>query len=208
MLKDIKKNRIVAIISESNDLRSDFNKKIIKKYKIKELKISSEKISDIFNSYKDLDILFELAKNIGLKKDVFNRNINMISESELHRINLLYQLLQDDEFLLIDDLFDILDNKNRTKLFKYVLKLKKYNNKTIFISTSNINNVYEIVDDIIYVNENDIIYDNKYDIYEKNDIKEKPEIINFVNMMKEKYPHISYKDSINELIKELYRELR
>ena len=31
---------------------------------------------------------------------------------------------------------------------------------------------------------------------------------NFVNMMKEKYPHISYKDSINELIKELYRELR
>ena len=53
-------------------------------------------------------------------------------------------------------------------------------------------------------------YDDKINIYKNKDenIRIKPFLISIVDKMKKKYPNMSYKDSINELIKELYREIR
>ena len=92
-------------------------------------------------------------------------------------------------------------------MIKILLKLKKYYNKTIFIYTNDLNNIYELIDDIIFIKDDRTYYDDKINIFQNN-INIEPEIISFTKKLKEKYPKIEYKDSINELIKELYRELR
>lgn len=202
MLDKIKNNRIIGILSDNSDDRINILEELCLKYKIK---------NNLDISNFDEETINNTLKLVGIKKELINKPIFELSETDKIKLKIFYMLLNNNDFIIFDEIFDILDNVNKPKMFKLVLKLKKYNNKTIFISTSDINNIFEIVDDIIYIKDNnEILYDDKYKLYEENELKQIPEIINFVNKVNLKYKdkHINYKDSINELIKELYRELR
>lgn len=199
MLK-LNNKKIIGVIGIK---RQEFINELYKKLKITILNFYDEDyIKDILVS----DKITEVLKMVGLKQDILNKKIEHLSESEIVKVKFAYYLIQNNDYIILDEYLDILDNRNKTKFFKIILKLKKYYDKTIIISTSNIDIIYELIDEIIYCNE-DIIYDDKYQIYKKNKIDQIPEIIEFAYLVKRKY-NIDYKDSINELIKELYRELR
>ena len=147
---------------------------------------------------------------VDLDDTLLDRKLSSLSDSELIKVEFAKILLLNPKIIFIKNIFTRLDMKNRNKFFKILIKLKKYYNKTIFIFSSEINSIYEFIDDIIYINsEEEYIYSNKFDLYENNkNLKNVPDIIYFTNLMKNKYHNMKYTDSINELIKELYREIR
>lgn len=198
-------NRIVAIV--------ELNKKNI--IRIDELDLDNNTIKDnleklMKDKYKD-DIknkrIEELFKMVSLPISFLDRKICTLSESEKIKFYFAQKLLDNSDTIVIDDFFKFLDIKNKNKIIKILIKLKKYYNKSIYIYTNDLNNIFEFIDDIIYIEGDKTYYNSKIDFFKENTILV-PEIITFTNLIKKKCYNIDYKDSINELIKEIYREMR
>ena len=97
---------------------------------------------------------------------------------------------------------------------KLLIKLKKFFNKKIVIVDSNIDDIYEFIDDVIIIDSGEILLSgNKYKVYDNIDLLEEkniriPSIITFIYKMKERGINIDNVDNTNELIKSIYREMR
>jgi energy-coupling factor transport system ATP-binding protein len=152
---------------------------------------------------------------LEIDKDLLDKSLYSISESELYKVMIASIMLCNPDNLVFDEVMFSLDYKSKTKLLKLLMKLKKFFNKTIIIICPNIDDIYEFIDDIIIIDEGKILlYGNKYDIYNNNYelLKEKniriPTIVEFINKMKEEGIKLDNVDTINELIKTVYREMR
>ena len=216
----ITENKIVAVTADNNLYIDNLYHELKKIYNFNDI----DDINDFYiNS--TIDYLTELIDKkkenyetrleevllmVDLDDTLLDRKLSSLSDSELIKVEFAKILLLNPKIIFIKNIFTRLDMKNRNKFFKILIKLKKYYNKTIFIFSSEINSIYEFIDDIIYINsEEEYIYSNKFDLYENNkNLKNIPDIIYFTNLMKNKYHNMKYTDSINELIKELYREIR
>lgn len=151
----------------------------------------------------------EVLRMVGLSQMHLSRFIYELSESEKMKVSIACMLFLNSKIIIIEDSLNILDNKTCNKILKILIRLKKYYDRTIFISGTNINCIYECLDDIIYLeNENNFKYADKYSIYCNNNLDVVPDVVKFTNLMRKKYRNMRYTDSINELIKELYREIR
>lgn len=156
----------------------------------------------------------EIIKMLEIDYGILEKSIYEISESEYCKVALASVLLYNPEIIVIDDFLDSLDNKNKEKIFKLFIKLKKFFNKKIVIITSNVDDIYEFIDYVIVVDEGNIILSgNKYEVYDNYELlKEKnihiPKIVTFIKKMREKNVMIDNVDTINELIKTIYREVR
>lgn len=216
----ITENKIVAVTADNNLYIDNLYHELKKIYNFNDI----DDINDFYMN-STIDYLTELIDKkkenyetrleevllmVDLDDSLLDRKLSSLSDSELIKVEFAKILLLNPKTIFIKNIFTRLDMKNRNKFFKILIKLKKYYNKTIFIFSSEINSIYEFIDDIIYINcEEEYIYSNKFDLYENNlNLKNIPDIIYFTNLMKNKYHNMKYTDSINELIKELYREIR
>ena len=216
----ITENKIVAVTADNNLYIDNLYHELKKIYNFNDI----DDINDFYMN-STIDYLTELIDKkkenyetrleevllmVDLEDTLLDRKLSSLSDSELIKVEFAKILLLNPKIIFIKNIFTRLDMKNRNKFFKILIKLKKYYNKTIFIFSSEINSIYEFIDDIIYINsEEEYIYSNKFDLYENNkNLKNVPDIIYFTNLMKNKYHNMKYTDSINELIKELYREIR
>ncbi|MBR2712769.1 MAG: hypothetical protein IKE73_03580, partial [Bacilli bacterium] len=99
-------------------------------------------------------------------------------------------------------------------IMKLFIKLKKFFNKKIVIVDSNIDDIYEFIDDVIIIDSGEILLSgNKYKVYDNIELLEEkniriPSIITFIHKMKERGINIDNVDNTNELIKSIYREMR
>lgn len=216
----ITENKIVAVTADNNLYIDNLYHELKKIYNFNDI----DDINDFYMN-STIDYLTELIDKkkenyetrleevllmVDLDDTLLDRKLSSLSDSELIKVEFAKILLLNPKIIFIKNIFTRLDMKNRNKFFKILIKLKKYYNKTIFIFSSEINSIYEFIDDIIYINsEEEYIYSNKFDLYENNkNLKNIPDIIYFTNLMKNKYHNMKYTDSINELIKELYRKIR
>lgn len=216
----ITENKIVAVTADNNLYIDNLYHELKKIYNFKDI----DDINDFYMN-STIDYLTELIDKkkenyetrleevllmVDLDDTLLDRKLSSLSDSELIKVEFAKILLLNPKIIFIKNIFTRLDMKNRNKFFKILIKLKKYYNKTIFVFSSEINSIYEFIDDIIYINsEEEYIYSNKFDLYENNkNLKNVPDIIYFTNLMRNKYHNMKYTDSINELIKELYREIR
>ena len=156
----------------------------------------------------------EIIKMLDIDVDILDNSIYDISESELSKVLIASVLLYNPEIIVIDEMLDSLDNNNKTKILKLIIKLKKFFNKTIVIVTSNIDDIYEFIDDIVIIDGgNVLLYGNKSIMFSNYDLLlEKririPSIVEFIKKMESNNVVLDKVDSINELIKTLYREIR
>ena len=157
----------------------------------------------------------EIITMLEIDNELLDKSVYSISESELYKVMIASIMLCNPDNLVFDEVLFSLDYKSKTKLLKLLMKLKKFFNKTIIIICPNIDDIYEFIDDIMIIDEGKILLSgNKYDIYNNNYelLKEKniriPTIVEFINKMKQEGIKLDNVDTINELIKTVYREMR
>ena len=206
--------KITGITSNSvDDINYFFDNNLSKKiYKISLNNIDyscNMSVKDYLLNYYKID---ELLKLLNLSSKIINREVNTLSFSEKVRIEIAFAIIKDYDNIYINNVLSCFDRKTRMYFCKLIIKLKNLYNKTIIISDINIDNIFELIDNLIIINDKDVIYNGeKYEFYasNKNNLFEKPlTIILKEEIYEKKGINIGNTDSINELIKAIYRELR
>ncbi len=206
--------KITGITSNSvDDINYFFDNNLSKKiYKISLNNIDyscNMSVKGYLLNYYKID---ELLKLLNLSSKIINREVNTLSFSEKVRIEIAFAIIKDYDNIYINNVLSCFDRKTRMYFCKLIIKLKKLYNKTIIISDINIDNIFELIDNLIIINDKDVIYNGeKYEFYasNKNNLFEKPlTIILKEEIYEKKGINIGNTDSINELIKAIYRELR
>ena len=222
----IKDNKIYAITGNSGSGKSSLISDIKIDKKIGIVNNDTAKCNLVIDQIEYYDIKYEfkikelevrkneIIKMLEIDKGILNKSIYEISESEYTKVLICSVLLYNPSVIIIDELIDSLDHKNKEKVFKLFIKLKRFFNKKIVVITSNIDDIYEFIDNVIVLDEGNIILSgNKYEVYDNIDLlNEKnihiPNIVKFIKKMKDRGIKIDNVDTINELIKSVYREMR
>ena len=218
-------NKIVSVVGNSGSGKSSYinNMKINKRVGIiNEETIKCNRVKEqllyYVNKYKyRLDLLEdrfnEIIKMLNINESILDKDMYDISESEYYKVLIGSVLLYNPEVIIFDDILCFFDEENKQKLFKLSNKLKKFFGKTIYFVTSDIDSVYEYVDIVIVIDNMKILLEgNKDDVYKNYDLLRDnkiriPNIIEFIKEMRDNNVYIDYVDSINELIKTIYREI-
>jgi energy-coupling factor transport system ATP-binding protein len=223
----INRNSIIGLVGNSGSGKSTFisyfkpSKKVgvINYDTVKESNVRKQLYYYVMHyKYKinELDSRFnEIIKMLSISEDILDKSIYEISDSELTKVLIGSVLLYNPDFIIVDELLNDLDDYNKEKIFKLFMKLKKFFNKTIIVVTSDIDYIFEYIDDVIIIDEGKVLlYGNKFEVYNNNYellLGKKiriPEVIQLKEKMKKKGYIIDNCDSINELIKAIYRCVR
>ena len=164
-------------------------------------------VEDFLNAKKNEDELLEALKTLNINSKILSKNICELSTSEKIKLLIVNALLKNYEVIYFDNILPCLDSSSRTKLYKLIVKLKKFQNKTILISDINIDNIFEFVDNLIIVSDT-IITGNKYDVFPCDIINTPITLTLRDKILENKNIDIGKVDSVNELIKAIYREIR
>ena len=221
-----KKNSIVGITGNSGSGKSTFvnHFKMDKKTGVVNFDaIKCEKVIDQIECFDRMykfkiqeldDRREEIIKMLEINSNILNSSIYEISESELAKVLIASILLYNPETIVLDEMLDSFDSKTKEKILKLFIKLKKFFKKSIFIVTSNIDDIYEFIDEIIVIDDGKILLSGNKTILLKNIdlLLEKnirvPNIVYFISKMRENNINVVNVDSINELIKSIFCVMR
>lgn len=222
----VKKNSIVGITGNSGSGKSTFVSHFKMDKKIGIVNFDSIKCERVIDQIEYFDRLYkfkinelvdrreEIIKMLEIDSNILNNSVYEISESELAKVLIASILLYNPETIVLDEMLDSFDSKTKEKVLKLLIKLKKFFKKSIFIVTSNIDDIYEFIDEIIVIDDGKILLSGNKTILLKNIdlLLEKnirvPNIVYFISKMRENNINVDNVDSINELIKSIYREMR
>lgn len=152
--------------------------------------------------------IFEIIKTLGIKEEVLNKKLKILSTNEFKMVLLAYLLFNDPEVYIFDYFEMGLSFKNR-KMFINLLKSLKTEGKTIIIITNNLGFLYEISDNIIMVDQRKLIYNgSKKDLFIARRVNEYPQIIDFIRKANKRGANLLYTMDTKELLKDIYRSLR
>ena len=204
----------------SNNIKDEGNIKYTPRFSKKSIGvISISKLDDMINGkvidYIHSNIDDSLFEILDLNKSILEKNIKILSNTEKVKILFLKTLSENYETILINGIFEELDSSLRKKFIKIILNLKKFNNKTIIVSSTDVDIIYEFIDDLILIiNSQSLTCDNKFSIYDDKEIVNNPQIRKpFVKQIEDMVYNksnisLGKNDTINELIKAIYREIR
>jgi len=160
------------------------------------------------------DELDELLKGFGLDSGVLTKHYSELSDGETKKVLLIIMLLSVKKILLLDDATADLDLKGKKTLIKQLKKAKR-DGKVIILSSNDSDFLLALVDVVLYINENKIVVENdKYNFFENKYILNKcsmkmPKTLQFKNIvLKRKKIKLLYRDNINDLIKDIYRNAK
>lgn len=164
-------------------------------------------VEDFLNTKKNEDKLPDALKTLNINSKILSKNICELSTSEKIKLLIVNALLKNYQVIYFDNILPCLDSSSRTRLYKLIIKLKKFQNKTILISDINIDNIFEFVDNLIIVSDT-IITGTKYDVFPCDIINNPITLTLRDKILENKNIDIGKVDSVNELIKAIYREIR
>ena len=119
-------------------------------------------------------------------------------------------IIADKKIILLDDITSGLDHKSISVLIKF-LKKEKRNNKIIIVTSQDSQFLLSV---LILDNANLIKKENKYEFFSNQDLLNKcglimPEILKFREIvLKRKGIKLLYRDNVNDLIKDIYRNVK
>jgi len=170
-------------------------------YSLNNFKIKKDKVLDAINL-------------VGLNKEILNKKTKELSNGEKRLVAIASVLVYNPKIILFDEPTIGLDSNNKNKLIWLIKQLKNTYNKTIIISSHDIDLLYDLCDDLIVLNDGKLImYGDPISIYKEEDILEKynidlPSILKFEKLVnKRKNIKLMHTTSINDLIKEIYRNV-
>ena len=151
---------------------------------------------------------------LGLDNIQLDRNINTLSNSEKILLKLALVLSINPKILIIDSVLDYLDSYHKKQLIKIIKKLKRRYQKTIIIISNDIDTMHKVIDYVYILSKGQIVLEgNKYEVFSKVQELKKyklkvPQIIALENLVYEnKKIKLGYRDDINDLLKDIYRNI-
>lgn len=208
-------------------------KNINNKTKIKDLDIIRKKIfylkqdyqNQLFNINVFEDIKYinsnlsssrleELLKSFNLNSEILNKSYFELSDGEIKKILLVSMLAKDSKIILLDDPTNGLDQKSINSLIK-ILKKEKREGKIIILASQDSEFLFSVTDKVLVLyNGKTFEYENKYDFFDNQQLLNicglnKPNILLFreIVLIKKKVKLV-YRDNINDLIKDIYRNAK
>jgi len=159
------------------------------------------------------DKIKDALKMVGLKEDILNKNLKDLSNGERRLIAILSVLIYNPKIVLFDEPTIGLDYKNKKRLISLIKNLKNKYGKTVLIVSHDIDLLYSICDNLIVLSDGKLIlYGDPDSVYGETKIINKydiemPKILLFEKLAKEKNIKLLHSKSINDLIKEVYRNV-
>lgn len=155
----------------------------------------------------------QTLKIVGLEQSILNRNFNELSEGELKLIQIAIALITNPQVLLFDEPFERLDFNHKKNIIKLINKLKRDYNKTIIIASNDPDLLFSYTDQLIIINNDQLLINAKTEeafideeLFKKLKI-EIPRIMQFINLAKRKDKKLLIRTKINDLIKDVYRDV-
>jgi len=155
----------------------------------------------------------QALKMVGLDESYLDKNIHSLSAGEKKLLQVAIGLICNPSIIIFDEAFVELDLISTKRLIKLIKMLKEKYNKTIIISSNNVNLLYELTDDIVILKKGHIVAaDNTVKVYQnvdllkENDI-EIPDLVMFTYLAKNKKVKLSYHRDIRDLIKDVYKHV-
>lgn len=171
------------------------------------LKFLNKDIAQIRKRVKDS------LKMVDLSEDFLKRNPFTLSCGEKRKVAIASILTFNPNVLIFDEPCIGLDNKSKKNLIKIIKMLKNRYNKTIVVLTNDLEFSHHIADEVFLINEGKIVLSGtKYEVFTKDIEKyglKKPNIIEFEQLVLDKKNiKLFYRDDINDLMKDVYRNAK
>lgn len=173
--------------------------------------------SAIINNYKVNSLekrVLDVLKIVNLNQEILSKNPLMLSNSEAKKVALASILMYNPKLIILDEPTLNLDDKSKLEFVKLIKMLKNRYKKTIIIISHDIDLLHKIVDNVVVLFKGKkVLEGNKYDVFKNTKILKKygllpPKIIMFSNkVLNKKNIKLGYRDDINDLIKDIYRNV-
>ena len=155
---------------------------------------------------------------VGLDESYLSRSPFSLNNGEKRLVAIASVLISNRKLLIMDEPTIGLDNNSKKRLMKLLRKLKTRYSKTIIIVTHDVDMLYEIVDNVVVLNEGVVVKEgSKIDVFANVELLDNnntpvPSVIRFEKMIYDKTGiDLGYLKDMNSLvrkIKEVKDELR
>lgn len=179
----------------------------------KEIEFSLEEINYPQNKIKRR--ISDSIKMIGLPEYFLNRDPLTLSSSELRLAALARAISINPDLIVIDEPIIGMSEGEKNNLIQILKKIKRRYNKTIVLVSQNMNFIHKISDYIYVLSDGKIVLEgDKYTIFkeEKKLVENNlfvPSIIEFENyVLNSKNIKLGYRDDINDLVKDILRNIK
>ena len=154
--------------------------------------------------------LEEIGEKLGFDESFWNKKPLDLSDGEKRKLVIASMIASNPDVILVDNFLNLLDFENQ-KMFVNILKRMQFDEqKIVIISDSNINLLFEIVDEVLLLTDEILLSGNKYDIFKNVDLLteldiEIPKHIEFSDyVLSRKGVELPYRDRITDIIKDVY----
>lgn len=151
--------------------------------------------------------IFDYFKLFELDEEILNKKIYEIPKTDLKYILLIYTLIHDKKYIILDYFEYGLTIKEQKKLINKLRLLKE--DKCIIIVSKNLVFLSKIVDKLIVVNNNEFIFNGTIKEFLSSDIFKNYDlpIIDFINKVHKKGGKLDNTLDDKELLKDIYRSV-
>ena len=161
------------------------------------------------------DRIIDALKMVGLDETFLERDPFSLSSGEKRKVAIASILTFNPKVIIFDEPTLGLDYNSKVNLIRIIKMLKNKYNKTIFITTHDVDLLHQLADYIFVLHNKKVVMEgNKNDIFSRVDELKKydlpvPKIIEFANKVYiQKNIKMGYRDDINDLIKDIYRYVK
>lgn len=152
--------------------------------------------------------VIKVLEMVGLDKTYLHRNPFSLNGGEKRRVAIASVLMSNPKVLIMDEPTIGLDGKGKKNLVSLIKNLKTRYNKTIIIVTHDVDMLYEIVDNVVVLNDGKIVLEgNKQTVFSNWDVLNEnntpiPSIVKFRYLVKEKNGvELELCNNINDLVR-------
>lgn len=157
--------------------------------------------------------IIETLKMFGLDTSYLVRDPFTLSSGEMRKVALSTILIYNPSIIILDDPTIGLDMISKRNLINILTRMKKKEDKTIIVISSDIDFINKISDDVVVLKDGKVIKsENKREIFRDVDFfiengMTVPKIIEFEDLvLREKGIRLGFRDEINDLVKDILRK--